>query len=273
MTFPQPILMLSGNKTLSQAISEIGKTSVFCLDAGDLASYTGSGQEWDDTSGNTNDFYRGADVTETTDDPTFNGVAGALTSSEYWSFDGGDRFNLVAASNPAELNTLHENSVQWWCFGMLYYPASSAANFIMATGANVNSDIGIGLAVRGDSGDVLVLSVGNGVALAILKSSTATMTEGAWNTFGVSLDEAGGATASILHINGTNETFDGTITLPSSSDSTHKMTLGCRVNAGTPGDFLANTARLGCIALGIGTLTTQNFTDLRTMIGQERFGL
>ena len=261
------------DKTFAEVLAGLSITPTICLDAGDILSYAGSGQTWDDTSGNANDFFFGADVNAAGDDPTFTGSAGGLSSGEYMSFDGGDFFNLEAANNPAGVETMHKNNAQWWCFGVFYYPSSAAVNYLFSTGNNLNTDIGIGIGVRGDSGDILQCGVGNGVALAALHSSTATMTESAWNTFGISVDEAGGATASIMHINGTNETFDGTITLPSSSSATYKMAIGCRLNAASPNNFIVNTGRLACFAIGTGAvLTATQLTNIRTAIG-KRFGL
>ena len=80
-----------------------------CLDAGSASSYDGSSQKWLDLSGNGQDFFRGADGSATTDDPTFNGSAGGLSSSEYFSLDGGDFFRYDAA-NTAAMNGVHHNN-------------------------------------------------------------------------------------------------------------------------------------------------------------------
>lgn len=68
-----------------------------CLDAGDIHSFPSStSQTWLDTSGNGNDYFRGLDSGASTNDPTFNGVVGARSPSEYFSFDGGDYFEETA---------------------------------------------------------------------------------------------------------------------------------------------------------------------------------
>jgi hypothetical protein len=83
----------------------------FCLDAAAASSYT-SGQTWTDMTGQGNDFYRGATASATTDDPTHNGTPGALSSNEYFSFDGGDYFRLTQ-SNPSWVNDMHKNNAAW----------------------------------------------------------------------------------------------------------------------------------------------------------------
>lgn len=67
------------------------------LDAGDAASYPGSGQTWFDLTANHYDFFLGSSDTPTTDDPTFHGSAGGKSGNEYFSFDGGDCFRAAAA--------------------------------------------------------------------------------------------------------------------------------------------------------------------------------
>jgi hypothetical protein len=67
------------------------------LDAGDSASYSGSGQIWYDLTSNDFDFYRGRGAGASSDDPTFNGSAGGKSGNEYFSFDGGDLFELINA--------------------------------------------------------------------------------------------------------------------------------------------------------------------------------
>jgi hypothetical protein len=67
------------------------------LDAGDSASYSGSGQIWYDLTSNNFDFWRGRSDSASSDDPTFNGSAGGKSGNEYWSFDGSQLFELAAA--------------------------------------------------------------------------------------------------------------------------------------------------------------------------------
>ena len=86
--------------TLLQILTLQGLTSglLFALDAGDIASYGGSGQVWSDTSGAANHFNRGLSSSSESSDPTFNGTAGGLSENEYFSCDGGDYFSLASGT-------------------------------------------------------------------------------------------------------------------------------------------------------------------------------
>jgi len=77
-----------------------------CLDAGEGDSYT-SGQSWLDLAGSGYDFFLGQDGSSDSTDPTFNGVANTMTSSEYWSFDGGDYFTYDT-TNETWMENLHK---------------------------------------------------------------------------------------------------------------------------------------------------------------------
>ena len=80
-----------------------------CLDAGDANSYT-SGVRWLDTSGNSNNFLFGAAAGAGTDDPTFNGTPGGLSSSEYMAFDGGDSFHYDGSIPDWANNIAYDNA-------------------------------------------------------------------------------------------------------------------------------------------------------------------
>lgn len=86
-------------KSLMGLIGAAGLTSglVYCLDAGDPSSYGGTGQDWSDLSGNGRTYQRGATSAVEGSDPIFNGVAGSLDETNYWSFDGGDSFTPVTS--------------------------------------------------------------------------------------------------------------------------------------------------------------------------------
>jgi hypothetical protein len=92
-----------------------GVQALFDLDATLTSSYGGSGQTWanliaspDDGSGQTAyDFFLGATNSATTDDPTFTGLANDVGA--YFSFDGGDLFQ-IAAGNTTKLANLHKTT-------------------------------------------------------------------------------------------------------------------------------------------------------------------
>ena len=71
------------------------------LDAGQSASYGGSGQTWSDLTASGFDFHLGKTGTASSDDPTFNGTAGDESADEYFSHDGGDIYKTVSAHSGA----------------------------------------------------------------------------------------------------------------------------------------------------------------------------
>ena len=78
------------------------------FDAGSSKSYDGSSQTWTNLVTAEEDAWRGANDSATTDDPTFNGTSGNLSSSEYFSYDGGDHHRLK--SSPTWLDSFHKNN-------------------------------------------------------------------------------------------------------------------------------------------------------------------
>lgn len=96
--------------TLQSIIAAAGLTTglEFSIDAAALASYAGSGQQISDLSGGANHFNRGGDGTSESSDPNFNGTAGAGDSSNYFSFDGGDKVTIGANTNA--LRDLHKDN-------------------------------------------------------------------------------------------------------------------------------------------------------------------
>ena len=87
------------------------------LDAG--SADAGSGQSWLDVSGNGVDFFRGADGNSSTDDPAYNGTLGNLSSSEYYSYDGGDFFTYDS-TNESWMQDMHKDNAEFSIAMWLY---------------------------------------------------------------------------------------------------------------------------------------------------------
>ena len=115
-----------GRLKLISILRSLNLTSglLFCLDAGDSDSYSGTGQTWNDVSGSANHFNRGTTSGSDSTDPTFNGSAGALSESEYFSSDGGDFFRL--ASGTFDDGWSQNNGA--YTFLVVAWPDSFAAN-------------------------------------------------------------------------------------------------------------------------------------------------
>jgi len=121
------------NKNLYQMIQAIGGTSNLrlCLDAGASNSYDGTSQYWYDLSGNNENFILGNNTNVNSYDPTFHGTAGGLSSSEYFSFDGGDRFTSATSSSILN-NTLTLNSSFTLCTVMYFSTAGTSSSDFLA---------------------------------------------------------------------------------------------------------------------------------------------
>jgi hypothetical protein len=212
-----------------------------CLDAGDSASYPGSGQTWADRSGQAVDFYRGLGSGSESTDPTFNGVAGRLSSSEYWSFDGvDDRFRIASGANPAWLETFHKDGATFTSMFAFLPTTANTEKLFWDSGADQ-----IGIALRQAAGSIQT-RVDNS-SPALLHTSSGTLNNGAWNIFGVSISENAGASGGIDFINGSSATFNPAYSSPSSSSSTTAIVMGGQSGPGA--HPIAATSRLGWAAV------------------------
>jgi hypothetical protein len=225
--------MFRPRQSFIDTLTRLGLTNglKLCLDAGDAASYT-SGQKWLDRSGGGYDFFRGVDGTATTDDPTFNGSAGGLSTGEYFAFDGGDWFTYDT-TNETWMQNLHKDNskftiLAWiWCNGF-----ATGAGIFGGTEGNIGS-VGVDLAVSTSA--VLQTRVRNGTGANALSDNTvATVPSGAWTFVGASVDEAVGANGGFSVINGTQALFNSTFSSPSSSNATVTYQIGARGNNNFP---------------------------------------
>ena len=109
------------NKSFRSIIDDLGLSTglQLCLDAGDLASYPGSGQKWLDQA-QRYDFFLGATSGAAADDPTFNGVAGDLKDSTYWALDG-TQFFRYDTTNETWMQNLHKNGATYTFVGWVWF--------------------------------------------------------------------------------------------------------------------------------------------------------
>lgn len=198
------------------------------LDAGDKDSYT-SGQPWLDLSGNGYDFNRGASSSAAGDDPTFNGTAGGLTSAEYWSFDAGDQFRYDT-TNETWMQNLHKAAAKLTAIFWVYPPLVAATNGLFGTNGT-GSGGGIGCHFQYASTGVLTFRVANTPTNCLSASSSGVLVANKWQMATVSVDEAGGASASLFAINDATETFNGAYTSPSASNASQTLELAARGNS------------------------------------------
>jgi hypothetical protein len=189
-----------------------------CLDAGHSSSYP-SGAQWLDTSGNAYDFNFGAAGAA----PTFNGVAGTLSSAEFMSFDGGDYFTYEAA-NPAWVDTLHKDNAAWTFASWVNPTTISAAQRFTGTGQQ--QDVGIGIECGCSAAGVLNTTCRAGAVNAMSQTIGGTLSTGAWQFVAWSLNEAGGATGLNVVLNTTATNGAATYTSPSASAAAQVLQVG-----------------------------------------------
>jgi hypothetical protein len=222
---------------------------VFELDAGLSASYGGSGQTWAnivtapaDGSGQTAyDFYRGATSGSEGSDPTFNGSAGANSTNEYFSFDGGDYLTL-AAGNTTFLNSLHKENAAFTWYGFLRTPTSLAANYgVFGTDANTSANVDVHCLMGGDD---LTLQIVTSSGAALNVNSGSGFLAAATNyLLAIAYNEATGA--GLFYRKGAagkaKTAISGSYASPSSAAATYGLQIGAGGNGANP---LGNGARL-----------------------------
>lgn len=253
------------NNTLFEILTSLGLTSnlQLCLDAGDSASYS-SGQSWLDRSGNGYDFFRGTTSASQATDPTFNGTAGAIRSTEYWSFDAGDFFTYDT-TNETWMENLHKNNAVHTLLCWVY-PGSVATNQAMAgTVGATGSGTGFGFQI--DAGAALLFQARNAGVVALNVNTTATFSATAWQMGAVALDEA--AATGTLQINSTQESFTSTYSSPAAGAASQTMQIGARGNAQTP---LVANSRMAMFAAWSSKLTDAQLLSIYTAT-RGRFGV
>jgi hypothetical protein len=188
----------TGNQTLYQIIDGLGLTTNLkvCLDAGDIASYNPSvdPQKWLDTSGNGFDWFVGNDGSVDATDPTFNGTAGSLTSSEYFNVGNNGttrRFLYDIATPETWMQRLSEDNAIYTLMAV-WKPQLSTVfqpvfNFGYGTVAGTR-----GMVVIQTSSETLELRIYNSAGSSTeLTISAANQTINGWNVLLISWDEAG----------------------------------------------------------------------------------
>ncbi|WP_256750520.1 LamG domain-containing protein [Mesorhizobium sp. Mes31] len=211
-----------------------------CLDAGDKRCTTGSAsQVWSDLSASGADYNRGAGSGSSTDDPSFNGTPGALTSAEYFSCDGGDFFSPVATTTFDD--NWHKDGATETVMAIVWIPTTPTNTFRTILG-NFN----------GNPGSTLTVINTNNLSWRIEGSSTnnfawglASAIAGAWAIIFVSFNENGGAGASHWNVNGTITAFNGNLTGPGAGAPNGNLQIGRDANGGS---IVPNGFRYGCIA-------------------------
>ena len=252
--------------SLLSTLTTLGLTAnlKLCLDAGAGASYT-SGQSWLDLSGNGYDFFRGATVGAAADDPTFNGVADAMSSAEYWSFDGGDYFRYDT-TNETFMEAWHKDSAVF-SIVMWVYPAGAGTNRLFGATRSVATNIGIELFLTSNTGTA-TFRVGNGTgSFAVAVAPNVGFADGAWQMIGCSVNEAPG-TGRIAR-NATSTEITTTYTSPSAAAASYVYEIGC---TGDAASRLPSGARIAMVAIFDTDLTAWQLEQIYNKT-RRRFGV
>ena len=259
--------------TLDDAITEASATTnlKLVLDAGDSASYGGSGITWSDVSGEGTDFDFGDGAGDTDTYPTFNGTSGDLTN--YMSFDNDPaewfRVDSAGPTAPAWANTLHKDGAIYtacmWCYVPSGAP-SGEGHFPMWSTASAGWVLGFLYRLSGmKQNGICGISATTG-PLAFDKTSDSAMSYDAWHFCGISIDEPTGSGGGFYYLDGdydqvgSADTFDATYSSPTSSDAYNRLSIGIG-SASTDQGVPDQGSRCGCGAFWQGTAYAKSTFD------------
>ncbi len=150
------------------------------LDAGDAASYGGSGQTVTDLSGAGNDFYLGSTSGVESVDPAFNGVAGAKSGSEYFSTDGGDHMDLAAAHSGEFIREVGRSDTPTTIELWVYMATSSSEQMLFSNSYSASGPATTGIQFYWLSGDGLRMST-VGSSTSNTQDTSGTFSLAAWH--------------------------------------------------------------------------------------------
>ena len=271
----------AGNQALIDVLTTLGLTTdlKLCLDAGDSSSYS-SGQSWLARSGGGYDFHFGASDSAASDDPTFNGSSGGLSSAEYMSTDGGDFFEYDQATPETWMNNMHKNNAiiatACWMFMPSGYTGGEVRWWTTSGGSSTTR---IGTNYRTDYNSTYPrLRVGNagGEFSCLHKIGDTGLDVNAWNFVAYSLNESTGSGGGFLYLNGaynqvsSADTWTSTYSSPTTSDiGGDPAIMG---DARTPGQSgMVSGGRVAMIAVWEGgtQISKANFDDIYANTNRE----
>lgn len=211
-------------KKVKEVLTKIGLSTglILALDAGDGASYGGTGQVWSDVSGQNNNFNRGVGAGADAADPTFIGVADGQ-SNQYWSFDGADYFSAVGS--PTYANSFHKAGALFSFASFIYWPGVDSTQ-IFGTSRS-RSENGALIFVRGSSSALSVaIQHGTGTTTAAEIESAGTVPTNTWVFLAGCFNAAAGAGGSYLMINEAVTVANGTLTSPAVGNPAYSPGVG-----------------------------------------------
>jgi hypothetical protein len=244
--------------TLNASIQRLGLTSGLqnCYDAGDISSWPGSGEYWEDVSGNNIDAINGISAANATNNFTYAGTAGNQTASEYWSYTAAP--SVFRIQIQTWMKSVHKNGgkctyVGWAnnvssysAFGIdtidsrgLYGTAYTYPGFAIGVGdGSGGSTLGaITVDVRRADGNIAAQVFGT------------TVVPSGWTFTAVSLDEDAGTY--VIQVNGSQQTGALSYSTPATTDGTVDMTIS---RSSPPSSYYINSLALWSAGLSAANL-------------------
>lgn len=193
--------------------------AIFDLDAGDSASYSGSGQTWANLTATPADGSAKTAYDFTNNLYTFNGTAGNESVNEYWepiAAPNSSYFRIASGSNTTFLNSLHKNNAAFTFLAWIKTPVSITSGTLFAT-RDTSSSTNAGINIALNSSGSLGLTQSSGTAIGLSDtSSTGLVTANAIQLVGFSFDEAAGQI--VWHKNTTNESASASYSTTSATN-------------------------------------------------------
>jgi len=254
-------------KTLKYFIDQegIGGNLALCYDFAAEDTYPGSGQSIFDLTTGDIDSYLGATGSADGDEPTFNGSAGGLSSSECLSVDGGDFTRLISA-NPTAIENLHKNNADFTIMAIWYHKTVGANNVgIFGSDGGSAAKIGIRWWFAGAEKPRFTVSASGSFAIDAEATGTA-LTNNAWHIMFLSYDEASSSGFQVVNESSVH-TISAAYSTPSASAASHKAELFASGNAALKA--LTGT-RMAGFALWTESLTDAECDSLSAAINAER---
>lgn len=240
------LLMAGGGlKPLWEILASAGLqgNATLCFDAGDLSSWGGSGQQWNDRSSNANHFYLGETSSSESSDPTFTGSAGDLTNAAYWSLNGSNHFHN-SLTNAAFMDAWHKAGATYTLITALYLPGGSDSGGIIG-GPGGATTPGISFQLNTGKPVIYVENAGAGTPLQVTADSA--MSSG-WHMLALSITDPGAtgffyADGSYNQVSASN-TFNAAYSSPASGASSYAYNIGYGPSNGTGAAHLPSGTRM-----------------------------
>jgi hypothetical protein len=256
------------NKSFRAIIDDLGLSTglQLCLDAGDIASYPGSGQTWTDRSSSSSHFLVGATAGAEASDPTFNGIAGNLTESEFWSFDGGDWFTVATAANPAWIESFHKAGARFTVIAWVFIPVISAFYPIFGNNQDDLLQVGVNFWFRTTNEIKMGVNDGSGVE-AWSHATTEQITATGWHFAAFSVSD--GATG-FFQLDGVQESAAVAFATPSAASASFRTEIG---SSGGSSSTFDNNTRLGSFMMWNRALSAAEMMSLYQYPGMVFSGI